>query len=68
MNLLNLEALRVRRAAREPGHADTMHELEWLGGEALVAPLPHFAENSEPAPTPRRAPRAEDMCGEWIVL
>lgn len=49
-----LTSFRVRRAARQPGQADTLHALEWLGGEALVAPLPMFGD----AQPTRRAPPA----------
>ena len=47
MNPLQMKTLRVRRAARVPGGPDALHDLEWLGGEALVAPLPLFARIGE---------------------
>ncbi len=43
MNLMPIKPFRIRRAARVAGKPDIVHELEWLGGEALVAPLPQHA-------------------------
>lgn len=57
---------RVRRAARQPGQADTLHALEWLGGEALVAPLPLpiGTEVSRP-PVPHRSERGD---ADWRAI
>lgn len=65
MNVLP-SAFRVRRAARQPGQADTVLALEWLGGEALVAPLPAMQDE----PRARRAPRAraDDVAPDWCVI
>ena len=38
----------------------------WLGGEALVAPLPAVADASQPAPRARRTPAAYDPT--WCVV
>ncbi len=55
---------RVRRPARQRDAADTLHELEWLGGEALVAPLPFT-----PATPPRRCKqRPHEAAIDWIVI
>lgn len=56
---------RVRRPARESGAADTLHELEWLGGEALVAPLP-----IAPRILPRvmQEQRCDDAAIDWIAF
>lgn len=65
MNVLP-SAFRVRRAARQPGQADTVLALEWLGGEALVAPLPCL----EPAPRARaaRPARIDEVAPDWCVI
>lgn len=57
---------RVRRPARQRDAADTLHELEWLGGEALVAPLPLDLSRA-----PRRAAPAyqrADAAADWIAI
>ena len=38
----------------------------WLGGEALVAPLPAVADASQPAPAAKRKPTAYDP--SWCVV
>lgn len=68
MNPLMMKPLRVRRAARQPGAADILHELEWLGGEALVAPLPAYAvANDHPRERSLRQ-RRDDAGNEWIAF
>lgn len=56
---------RVRRPARQRDAADTLHVLEWLGGEALVAPLP-IEQRPRPPAGPARRP--EDAGADWIVI
>ncbi len=65
MNVLP-SAFRVRRAARQPGQADSVLALEWLGGEALVAPLPSFDREARPRGVP--ATRVDDVAPDWCVI
>lgn len=68
MNPLMMKPLRVRRAARQPGAADTLHELEWLGGEALVAPLPAFAVPHDRPREQTLSARRDDAGNEWLAF
>ncbi len=65
MNVLP-SVFRVRRASRHPGQADRVLALEWLGGEALVAPLPSFDGEASPRPVP--ATRSDDAAPDWCVI
>lgn len=65
MNVLP-SAFRVRRAARQPGQADSVLALEWLGGEALVAPLPALEREARPRSVP--AARVDDVAPDWCVI
>ena len=67
MNPLMMKPLRVRRAGRQPGAADTLHELEWLGGEALVAPLPAFAGVNDHPREGTLPPGRDDGGIEWLA-
>lgn len=63
-----LTSFRVRRAARQPGQADTLLALEWLGGEALVAPLPMPARaeaSRRDAPIPLRGDAGD---ADWRAI
>ena len=63
-----LTSFRVRRAARQPGQADTLHALEWLGGEAFVAPLPMPGRAELPRrDAPVRAP-ANACDADWRAI
>lgn len=68
MKMLQMKAFRVRRPAPEVGKPDTLQDLEWLGGEALVAPLPRYADRPALASAEPRARQAADACSEWIAL
>lgn len=56
-------SFRIRRAATRAGEADTLHVLEWLGGEAFVVTPP-----CEAVDTPPRTPAHEDPSPDWQVL
>ena len=68
MKMPPMKAFRVRRAAREAGKPDTLQELEWLGGEALVAPLPYYADRPRIAAVAAQARCSDAACSEWIAL
>ena len=48
----------VRRPGSRPGHADTLHTLEWLGGEAFVATPPFDLDDAAVASMPMRGKQA----------
>ncbi|MBX3691487.1 hypothetical protein [Dokdonella sp.] len=54
---------RIRRAAMRTGEADTLHVLEWLGGEAFVVPPPCETVDASP-----QTPAHEDPSPDWRVL
>lgn len=63
-----LTSFRVRRAARQPGQADTLLALEWLGGEALVAPLPMIGD-AQPTQRARLTPvRSDTGDSDWRAI
>lgn len=58
----------VRRAASRPGRADTLHALEWLGGEAFVATPPFEDRNEVPRRDSVRPGSHEDASPDWRVI
>jgi hypothetical protein len=56
-----------RQPARTARNKSTS-ELEWLGGEALVAPLPIFRESLSVVREVACDKRHEDVVVDWIAL
>lgn len=67
MNLMP-RSFRVRRASTRPGQADTLHVLEWLGGEAFVVTPPRDAIDEPPRREPPASTVQEEASPDWCVI